>query len=325
MPITNNASYIPTMNSFLAHWNQVNVVMPAPLLIKVEGVTGPVGAGEFVLQRANLHDSFLEVIDKLNDGEIARGDITIKKPALLLWLNEFVGLLEVYYQGTPFLNARPKVPNVTDGQDRFLTPMYDMLSLWVKLNAGSAPDGLTLPLELSDGTLVADAQAAVAALATSYLSEKMQVQNVSLARSKRDLSKAKAYAMMKAYRVAVASRCAQHPELVDTLPALSPTPGHTPEAVAASAVFEAPDKSRVTYEASTDADLDRYELRGNPGETYSDDDAVVILTNAPGDPLEFLTSFGLSAPGTEVALKVYVVLTMGNEAGSTAMVVARPV
>ena len=66
-------------------------------------------------------------------------------------------------------------------------------------------------------------------------------------------------------------------------------------------------------------------MRGNPGETYQDADAVVIATHAPGEALEFVSDFGLTQPGAQVALKVYVVLTTGNEAGSTAMVVQRPV
>ena len=42
------------------------------------------------------------------------------------------------------------------------------------------------------------------------------------------------------------------------------------------------------------------------------------------DLLEFLTNLGLTQPGTRVLLKVYVVLTTSNEAGSAAMVVVRP-
>jgi hypothetical protein len=51
---------------------------------------------------------------------------------------------------------------------------------------------------------------------------------------------------------------------------------------------------------------------------------VVIATNAPGAPGEFITPFGLNQPGAKIVLKVYVVLTTGNEAGSAAMFVERP-
>ena len=112
--------------------------------------------------------------------------------------------------------------------------------------------------------------------------------------------------------------------LAETMPRLTPLPGHTPTAVNASAVFQAPNASRIVYEASTDSMLHSYELRGTVGDRYSDEDAVVIATHSPNDPREFVTTFGLNQPGAEIALKVYVVLTTGNEAGSAAMLVERP-
>ena len=69
--------------------------------------------------------------------------------------------------------------------------------------------------------------------------------------------KATAYETMKAYRVVIPSRCAALPVLADSLPALSPAVGHTPDPVNASAVFQAPDEAKVVYDASTDADLAR--------------------------------------------------------------------
>jgi hypothetical protein len=65
-------------------------------------------------------------------------------------------------------------------------------------------------------------------------------------------------------------------------------------------------------------------LHGNVGNDYSDEDAVVIATRGPNDPREFTTAFGLNQPGAQVALKVYVTLTTGNESGSGAMFVQRP-
>jgi hypothetical protein len=70
--------------------------------------------------------------------------------------------------------------------------------------------------------------------------------------------------------------------------------------------------------------LHSYELRGNVGEDYSDEDAVVIATNLAEAPREFVTTFGLNQPGARIAMKVYVVLTTGNEAGGAAMLVQRP-
>lgn len=80
----------------------------------------------------------------------------------------------------------------------------------------------------------------------------------------------------------------------------------------------------VVYDESNDGLLARYELRGHVGEEYHDEDAVVIASNLPEAPREFVTTFGLTQPGAQVALKVYVILTTGNEAGSAPMLVQRP-
>ena len=129
---------------------------------------------------------------------------------------------------------------------------------------------------------------------------------------------------MKIYRDIVPGKLASFPALVETMPRLSPLPGHTPEPVNASAVFQAPNQARIVYDASTDAMLQSYELRGSVGDFYSEEDAVVLDTHGPNDPREFVTAFGLNQPGAQVAFKVYVILTTGNEAGSAALLVERP-
>ena len=70
--------------------------------------------------------------------------------------------------------------------------------------------------------------------------------------------------------------------------------------------------------------LERYELRGTVGDRYEEADAVVIASHSPSEPREFITTFGLNQPGAEVALKVFVILTTGNEAGSATLPVERP-
>ena len=60
------------------------------------------------------------------------------------------------------------------------------------------------------------------------------------------------------------------------------------------------------------------------GPEWNEEDAVVIASHAPNEPREFLTSFGLSEPGVHMVFKVFVILTTGNEAGSAAVSVQRP-
>lgn len=55
------------------------------------------------------------------------------------------------------------------------------------------------------------------------------------------------------------------------------------------------------------------------------EDEAVLDTHGPNAPREFLTTFGLTQPGAQIALKVFVILNTDNESGSAPMIVERPV
>jgi hypothetical protein len=129
---------------------------------------------------------------------------------------------------------------------------------------------------------------------------------------------------MLAYRDGATNNYVLHPEMLETLPRLSPLPGHTPAEVNASAVLEGPDHSKIVHDASTDPLLERYELRGCAGPDWNEEDAVHIATHTPSDPREFITDFALNQPGASAVFKVFVILSTGNEAGSAPMAVQRP-
>lgn len=324
MAITGNASYIPTMNEFIAHWGQCNMALaPATLLVRLPNNTSK-SQPQFVTLRDLLQTQQNSVQACLTIQQIARGNILLRKIDLLAWFNMFTSLLDGYFQNTDFYAARPYAPVLTAGQEMFTRPMVDVINLWGKINEGEAPAGVTLPLALGDGTEQGAFASAVSALQFLYAEERKKGQDLTLARAKRDRSEDVAYETLKAYREAVPGKLTGFPELIDTLPRLTPLPGHTPDAVNASAVFQAPNATKVVYSGSNDLMLDRYELRGTVGDRYDDQDAVVIATNLPGDPKEFVTTFGLNQPGAEIALKVFVVLDTGNEAGSAPMIVERP-
>ncbi len=64
----------------------------------------------------------------------------------------------------------------------------------------------------------------------------------------------------------------------------------------------------------------RNSLRDNPREDYDMNDSIVVDTHTPGYTLTFDTTFSLTQADAQVALKVYVVPTTGNEAGSATMI-----
>jgi hypothetical protein len=123
MAITGNASYIPTMNEFIAHWAQCNTALaPAALLVRLPDNTTKTQA-QFVTLRDLLQTQQNTVQSCLTVQQIARGNIFLKKIELLSWFNMFTSLLDGYYQNTDFYAARPYAPVLTAGQEAFTRPM----------------------------------------------------------------------------------------------------------------------------------------------------------------------------------------------------------
>ena len=330
MPISGNASYLPTANDFLGHWQLVLDAAPAtPFKVKLPNDT-LVTRAIFEGMRDLLQSQDADVRAKLTHLDLARGTTEITKVKLLERLNQFIVKLDGKWQDTHFYAARPYAPGIRDGQKVFSDPMFDMMTLWESINAGPAPAGVTLPLVLPPTDLQATPMAQgefasmVSSLQFQFADERAKLQKVTLSRAKRDETQADMYGVMKLYRDDLPSDMMAFPTLVETMPRLTPLPGHTPQPVSASATFEAPDKSRIVYGESTDPMLDRYQLRGHVGTEYDEVFAEVIANNAPSDPREFVSSFGLTEPGVHMVYKVFVILTTDNEAGSAPMVVQRP-
>ena len=326
MPITTNGSYLTVIDEVLAHWTAANVALPpaAPLIVRLPKNNAAVTRANLVTLRVTLETQQNAVQPLRADYFIARGHTNNLKAVLLGQFNEFVNLFDAYYQNTDFYDLRPYAPALAAGKDAFCDPLGEALALWEKLNAGPAPAGMTLPLVLGDGTTQGTLASSLSGLAFAYAAEKPKGFALKYARAFRNGTQSRAYEILINYREAVIGRLSQFPELLETLPRITPWPGHTPARVNASVVFEAPNQSKVVYDASPEATLERYELRGNAGDEYSDEDAVVIETRNPGDAREFITPFGLNQPGAKIALKVYVILTTGNESGSATLLVQRP-
>ena len=321
MPITGPSSYLQVIDEVAGHWAEVNAIHALLVrlpdnttltLVQFEGVRGSLQTQQNVVQA------------RLTAQQIARSSINTKKAALLAQFALFTGMLDAYFENTDFIDSRPLAPTPTAGQAAFTEPMIDMMALWEEINAGPAPSGITLPLVLADGTTQGGFASSLSALQFAYADERKKGVKVSVSRSKRNRLQDKAQSAIRLYREAVPPLMVASPELVDSMPRLSPLPGHTPERVNASAMYQPPNQTKIVHDASTDATVSHYELRGHAGDEYSDEDAVVIASHEPGAVMEFVTAFGLTQPGARAAFKVFVVLTTGNESGSAGMVVERP-
>ena len=326
MAINSNASFIPTLNEFVAHWAEVNDARPpgAPLILR----TGQTRQ-DLHLLRVDLMDVETQLQQRLNDAQIARGQIELHKRSLMMWFGRFMQVFDGYYGAGPLGQARPAMEVVTASVEKFIKPMLDMGDLWDRINVLTAPPGVVLPLtlvgELETETLTHAEFVILYTNLRSYADqETIALGRAKRSRSRRDFTQKDAYAAMKTYRLAMPAALPAGNELQGTLPRLTPEDtGAAPDPVAASAVYVSGDTSRTVYEESTSEELKEYQLRGVAGEEWNEEDAVTIATNPPGAPREFTVNFGLTQPGTKIALKVYVVTLGGRERGSAAMVVER--
>lgn len=320
MAITGPASFPPTIALFLTHWDAVNTELGAggPLVL-------PDGTTRALL--STMHDDLLAfaaaIQSKLNDQEIARGTINISKAALLARLGEFNRKVRGFLAKSPYANALPDVPSDTAGEARILAPLDDCSSLWAKINAATIPN-FTPPLLMPDGYPVATFDTDLAALKAAYQSYSEAEQTLKLEREKRNDLQATAYAAMRDYRAAVQGSFPAEHAMVTSLPAITPSPGSTPNAVTASGQWDDLNSEAViTWSESSEPNLDRYEIRMTPGATYDTENDTVVGSESPGT-LEFHTTDGLFNPGDVASFKVYVVLTTVNEAGSNTVTITRP-
>ena len=83
------------------------------------------------------------------------------------------------------------------------------------------------------------------------------------------------------------------------------------------------EQAEFSWPASTNANLDHYELRMSAGSSY-DAATATVVGNIPSGTTTFATTAGLENPGDVASFKVFVVLTAGNEAGSNTVTITRP-
>lgn len=314
------------MTAFSQHWLTGNTKLGALKHIKI-GLADKSEITQLIFDgwRTTLQTQQNAVQAALTTSQIARGNVNVMKTSLLEKFGLFTSLLDGYFKGTGFYEARPYAPTFNDGKENFLRPLGAMMNLWAAINVGIAPAGVTLPLVLGDNTDQGAFASSLSALIFEFADLEKKELLLAVARGDRNVTQGKAYETMRQYREVALDKYVLHPEMIESLPRLTPLPGHTPARVNASAVLEGQDQSKIIYDASTDSMLASYELRGNGGDEYSDEDAIVIATNEPGASREFVTPFGLNQPGAKVSFKVFVIVTTGNEAGSAAMIVQRPV
>ena len=323
MPITGVTSYLPTMDEFIAHWVSANAALTGggePVL----ALKGGYPLANFQTDRAGLDAALLDVEARLNGRELAAAERDQRKLALRSRMSQFRNGVQCYLQATPYEAALPLAPEISSDESKFLSPFLDLSNLWNRINTDTIA-GFTAPLLLAGGYTLAQFTTELTAMRTAFVNVTNAEQNLTLSRDERDALLAPIRLRLNQYRSAIPARFDENDPLVSSLPALSPPPGSTPDAVTASGTWDAANEVGVlAWTASTAATLTGYSIRTAPGPTYHTDEETIV-GSAPSGTATFSTTAGLTTSGSTALFKVYVLTSTGNEKGSNTVSISRPV
>ncbi len=328
MPISGASSYIPTLNDFLPHWEQVNTSLGAGGPLVLRNPNGPVPAtvsrADLLTMRNDLQTKHTDITGQINGVEIASAALKAMKELLHLRGVQFNEGVRSGLNGTTYAAALPVLPQSSDGQEVFVEPMDDVSTLWAKINAAAGIPGFTPPLLLLSAYPVADFNTALASLKAQFEALNKEEFLVSFKIRERNKMQENIYPALKAYRQAVPTKFAANDPLVLTLPRLTPEPGSTPAPVLANGAWNAPTtQGKLTWDESAAPDLDQYEVRWSPGSAYDSANEVVLASIAKTAPRAYFTTQGLLAMGDVSNFKIYVMTATGNERGSNTVKITR--
>ena len=253
--------------------------------------------------------------------ELAGGQLEILREQALDRLVEFNGVVRAWWRGTTVVAGLPKAPGMSMAAGKFLRPMRDGLRLWDRLNAGVAPSGIVLPLKLGAALdfARADMQVLVDAMVAAQAEQEAGEFELKMARAERDGLERRIWEVLVAYAQAVPVRLGPKSVSAQTLPRLSPRPGHTPEAVKLTGTWDGEREAlRLAWTASEDEKLESYQVRMCQGAVYDKKVERVAMSVGKDEDREAWMS---QRPGVVAAYRVYVMLTTGNERGSATLVV----
>lgn len=314
--------YLQRIDNFTPHWANVNASPGGALVL-----AGPFTLANLTTARANLATIMNAVVSAANAVQSASADRDLKQLAIRERMRQFNSSVRSLLPNSQFTRQLPKLPQLGRAPGVWLEAMEDISSIWNQINAlVSPPGGVTIPFVLTGGYKRSDYVLDQAALITAMTTVESAAANALQKRRDRDYAWAAIYNQLKQYRLAVQARFSPSDPLYQSLPALTPAAGHTPDAVNVSAAWDSGlMKAVITYTSSSDPDLDQYELRACFGNRYRTEEEQVLLSNPPGtNPPRFVTDAGLVASGSRVFYRVYVLLTTGNEKGSKTFSVTRP-
>lgn len=315
-------NYLAKVDEFLAHWPAANTAFGSAIIL-----SGNYPVAQLTSDRAVLLTNLNAVVTAENANQAASANRDILRAAIKERIRQFNNVVRGFWPDSIYVSQLPRIPSITSSLGVWQKALQDVADIWGQINAITpVPAGAPIPLLLNGGytraTFVTDQNAAMTAF-TTVSSAALAAES---ARNLRDQVWNPIYQRLKQYRLAIQGRFGIETAAYSSLPSLSPPAGATPDAVNVSASWDLTlSMAVITFTASSDPNLDQYELRACFGSRYKADEEQV-LASLPDEatPLRFETDEGLVASGSKVFYKVYVMLKTGNEKGSRSKSVTRP-
>ena len=316
MPISSPASYLPTLDLFIPHWNSANAALdPAPPV-----TLGGIAVADLIALRTTLADRRAEVEAARNSLEGARAAIGIGKAALLGRLGQFNDKLPTVGADPVLLAMLPKAFTVSEGMGKVIPPLDDMLDIWTR------HDGAGATLDLRGTYTRTDFSADLAALKAAYTAYGVAENDLRQARGRRNETQDAIRPILVQYRKRIAADFAEGSAILEGLPAYSPPDsGPAPTPAALSGTYDAAEaRAELAWTPVTDPNVTELELRATVGPEYDPEDETILATLAPDAPPAWTGTYGLLVPGSATSFKLYSLTAAGRERGSNAVTVTRP-
>jgi hypothetical protein len=324
MPFSGPSSYLTTIDEFVGHWTDVDAELVALGGLGSElKLTGPYALTDLQAHRTELASKMTVLETELNDVETLRGQRDNQKEPLHEFMRQFNGLVRSQLRDSSYVAALRDTVHMNDNPGKWIIAMDDIANLWADINA-APPAGFTGPLLLAGGYAVATFVTDIAALKTTFEDLSHADQHVDqVLQEREEIFRAIRERLVQYRGVVESSFAADHP-LVLSLPRVYPLPGHTPDPVVLSGVWNAgTTMADLSWTASVDPDLDHYEVRRSSSDPYNSNTEVMV-ESVPAGTLVLSTVEGLPGSGSTMRYKVYVVLNTSNEKGSNAVTINRP-
>ena len=324
--ITNKASYLSTTTQFIEHWEGVNPPSPQPEVTIhgfVLGWSQPIHRSDLEGLRDDLVAAREEVsLANFNLAE-ARDDFKTAKESVVDKHGQLNGIIRGSLPGSKWERLSTPVASAEAGAEVVTKAATAALNLWNRINSKNV---LNAPLILRDGVAAVNFKTLRDAVQGTANDVTEAEQDLKDAVEERDKVEEQIYAVLKAYRQMIPQVLPVGHASIGSLPALTPPPGATPDAVSAAGSYNAQtNQAEITWDESTSADVTHYDVLGLAGPEFNEDNADLLGTVQKGSPRSLATGQFLQNPGNQLTVKVYARTGSGHTAGSNAVTVQRPV